>query len=447
MIKGLDKNQKKLFFAFLFFLFLMEVLYTSLYYLPKSPNLLYKKYLLTSFSCYIIYFFIIHLINKLTFISNKFLLIIIFSSGIIFRLTLINLPPFLSDDIYRYIWDGYLQAKNINPYLYPPNSLELTKFRNTDIFPFINHPNLQTIYPPISQIIFFFSYLIGKNSFLTIKLIILLFDIGTGLFIAKILYKLELPLTKVSIYFLCPLPILEFFISGHIDSIGIFFLVLFIFCSLNNKYYFAAFSLANSILIKIMPIIFLPLILYKTKRFQFLICFSFILLLFYLPHYIVVKENIFGSFNTFIKDFYFNSSIFSLIYNLTKDSKLSIYLCYLVLSLWILIGAIKSHNFIKGIFWTLTGLYIFSPIVHPWYLTWVVPFLVFIPSKAFFWLISSIQLSYCVLISYKEKNIWEDSITIRLIEYLPFFALLSYDLLRLKTLHFQEQTNDNRKKS
>ena len=86
-----------------------------------------------------------------------------------------------------------------------------------------------------------------------------------------------------------------------------------------------------------------------------------------------------------------------------------------------------------GIFWTLTGLYIFSPIVHPWYLTWIVPLLVFIPSKAFFWLIMACQFSYYVLINYQEQNLWQDSAAIRLIEYVPFFALLSYDLLRLQT--------------
>ncbi|MBI4853518.1 MAG: hypothetical protein HY819_17125 [Acidobacteria bacterium] len=95
--------------------------------------------------------------------------------------------------------------------------------------------------------------------------------------------------------------------------------------------------------------------------------------------------------------------------------------------------ALKSKDLINGIFWALVGLYIFSPIVHPWYLTWIVPLLVFIPSKAIFWLIMSSQFSYYVLIAYRRENLWYDSIIIRLIEYIPFFALLSYDLLRLQT--------------
>ncbi|KAF0249769.1 MAG: hypothetical protein FD167_831 [bacterium] len=433
---ALGESAKKSFLAFIILLCLTEVLYISLHFFPCSSYLLYNKYILTSIVCFVFYFININLLKALNSYNIRYLLIIILSFGIVFRITLTPLTPFLSDDIYRYIWDGYIQANGINPYLYSPDSLELILFRNNNIFPFINHPHLPTIYPPLSQIIFLLAYLISKNSFISIKITILIFDIVTALLIVKILYKLQLPLTNVAIYFLCPLPILEFFISGHIDSVGIFFLVLFIYSILSTKINLASFSLASAVLIKIMPIIFLPIILYKINKRKiglFLVTFIITLLLFYLPYLLNINEKVFGSFNTFIKDFYFNSSVFSLIHILTGTNKIATISCYLALGVWIVIITFKCHDFMMGIFWTLTGLYIFSPIVHPWYLTWIVPLLVFIPSKAFFWLIMACQFSYYVLINYQEQNLWQDSAAIRLIEYVPFFALLSYDLLRLQT--------------
>lgn len=432
---------------------LTETLYISLHFFPNSIYFLYNKYILTSCSCFIIYFINIKLFSTLYNSYNvKHLLIIIFSFGLIFRITLIPLPPFLSDDIYRYIWDGYIQANGINPYLYPPNSPELITLRN-NIFPSINHSHLPTIYPPLSQMFFFLAYYIIGNSFINIKIVFLLFDIVTALLLVKILGKLNLPLINVAIYFLCPLPILEFFISGHIDIIGICFFILFLYFYIVSKTLLSSSSLAFAILIKLLPIIFLPIALYKLGKRKALIFLSillFILFIFYLPHYLIVNEKIFGSFGNFVKDFYFNSSIFSLLYELTNSNQLAAIICYFALGIWLLIVALTCQDFIRGIFWTLVGFYIFSPIVHPWYLTWIVPLLIFIPNKAFFWLIMSCQLSYYVLINYHTQNLWQDLPLIRLIEYIPFFALLSYDLLRLQTkiLTFRDRKPyDNKRKT
>ena len=74
-------------------------------------------------------------------------------TGLFFRLTLLPLTPTLSDDIYRYLWDGRVQLAGVNPYAYAPDAPELMRLR-TDEFASINHPSIPTIYPPLTQLAF-----------------------------------------------------------------------------------------------------------------------------------------------------------------------------------------------------------------------------------------------------------------------------------------------------
>ena len=63
-------------------------------------------------------------------------------------------PPVLSDDLYRYVWDGRVQAAGINPYLHAPAAGALHALRDTEVHPRVNHPDVRTIYPPLAQILF-----------------------------------------------------------------------------------------------------------------------------------------------------------------------------------------------------------------------------------------------------------------------------------------------------
>lgn len=73
--------------------------------------------------------------------------------AVFFRITLLTAQPSLSDDIYRYLWDGRVQAHGLNPYLYSPDSVEL-EFLRDDIYEGVNHRGVNTIYPPFAQVFF-----------------------------------------------------------------------------------------------------------------------------------------------------------------------------------------------------------------------------------------------------------------------------------------------------
>ena len=72
------------------------------------------------------------------------------------RLTLLFLPPYLSDDVFRYVWDGMVQGAGVNPYRYIPNDPALAALRDAAIWPNVNRGDYApTIYPPVAQILFF----------------------------------------------------------------------------------------------------------------------------------------------------------------------------------------------------------------------------------------------------------------------------------------------------
>jgi hypothetical protein len=69
------------------------------------------------------------------------------------RLALVFGHPVFSDDVYRYSWDGRVVAAGLDPYAYPPRAEELAAFRDAD-YERINNPELRTIYPPLAELAF-----------------------------------------------------------------------------------------------------------------------------------------------------------------------------------------------------------------------------------------------------------------------------------------------------
>ena len=74
--------------------------------------------------------------------------------AILFRLAFSYLPPTLSDDAYRYVWDGVLIADGINPYLFKPSDEALPEYQQSAMYPELNSAEFYSVYPPVSQLVF-----------------------------------------------------------------------------------------------------------------------------------------------------------------------------------------------------------------------------------------------------------------------------------------------------
>jgi hypothetical protein len=152
-------------------------------------------------------------------VDARHALLVILTGALAMRLALLFADPYLSTDIYRYVWDGRVQAAGINPYRYMPAASELAPLRDVAIFPNINRPDTAvTIYPPAAQAIFLAVTRILGESVIAMKLGLIAFEALTVATLMGLLRRLGQPLTRVAVYAWHPLAVWEIAGSGHIDA-------------------------------------------------------------------------------------------------------------------------------------------------------------------------------------------------------------------------------------
>ena len=180
--------------------------------------------------------------------------------------------PNLSQDFYRFIWDGRMLAQGFNPYLSTP--LSFFEAGNTTIIPQARalYEGMGTLnashftnYPPINQLCFVIAGLLSGKSILGAAIIfrlqIILADIGILLIGRKLLRALKLPEYNIFWFILNPYIIIEMTGNLHYESVMLFFVVLCLYLLQQKKWIWAAVALGLSVSVKLIPLLFLPLFL------------------------------------------------------------------------------------------------------------------------------------------------------------------------------------------
>ena len=217
----------------------------------------------------------------------------ILAGAALLRLLVVVFPPFLSNDLYRYIWDGWVQGAGINPYRYIPADSHLAFLRDATVFPNINRADYaHTIYPPAAEMIFWAVAGLGKvfaaPPVLAMKLAMLGFEAAGIGAILRLLDHAGLPRSRILIYAWNPLPIWEFAGSGHVDAIAICFIALALLAACQGRSGLSAAALAAATLTKFLPVILLPA-LWGRRDWKFAAIFAALIVAFYLPYLSVGK--------------------------------------------------------------------------------------------------------------------------------------------------------------
>ena len=147
---------------------------------------------------------------------------VVVATALAARLGLCFAPVLLSDDIFRYVWDGVVAAQGINPYRWPPTSPELASLRDASIWPFINHPDLVTIYPPVGQYVFTLNAWLGATT-TSLKLLFVGVECLSVWWIWGVLrarWSAQRAKHALALYALNPLVMLEVAWSGHVDVVA-----------------------------------------------------------------------------------------------------------------------------------------------------------------------------------------------------------------------------------
>ncbi len=195
------------------------------------------------------------------------------------RVVVVLAPPYLSSDIYRYVWDGRVTAAGINPYKYVPNDPHLAALRDAEIFPEINRGNYaRTIYPPAAQAIFFLVTRVGE-SLTAMKLAMVGFEAVAVVLMLRLLAAAGKPAAWIAVYAWHPLPLWEFAGSGHIDAAMIAFVALALW---SRRPWLTGLALAGGVLVKLYPAALLPA-LWRRWDWRMPVVFCMAIVAAYLP--------------------------------------------------------------------------------------------------------------------------------------------------------------------
>ena len=167
-------------------------------------------------------------------------------------------PPFLSSDLFRYVWDGRVQAQGINPYLYLPAAPQLEFLRDNEIYASTNRSEeAPTIYPPMAQVIF---AAIGQiwSSLRMVKLVMAGFEAAAIAAVTVLLRRAGRPGSEVLVYAWCPLPIWEYAGNGHVDGASIGFMALALLAASKPRRGLTGLLLGAAVLTKLLPAAIFP---------------------------------------------------------------------------------------------------------------------------------------------------------------------------------------------
>ena len=364
------------------------------------------------------------------------------------RLVFLFAIPNLSQDFYRFIWDGRLILTGLNPYLTTPNDLI---FSQPTLFPQMKllfdgmgplSAEHYSNYPPIHQLPFVIAAIISKHSILgaviTLRLLLISADLGILFYGKKLLRKLQLPTKNIYWFILNPLVIIELTGNLHFEGLMLFFFVMALYYIHTKKWYLAALTMAVSIAVKLVPILSLPLFLNKLgwkKSIRFYLSIGIVFTLLFLPF---LGSNFIKNYGTTIglwfSNFEFNASFYYLLMwvleattSLTLiHSMSSIVIGFLgiQISIQLIQNKTKTSELILSILWVLTGYYFVSTTVHPWYIISLLLLSVFTSYK--FVRVWSYTLIFSYL-AYNQFSVHENGHILAL-EYLPVWAVLVWEL-------------------
>lgn len=402
------------------------------------------------FACY--YFFIRWVDESIA--SLKWLI----AAAVVFRLTLLFSIPNLSDDFYRFIWDGNLWVNGINPFLHTPDFYMqngLPEFLSAELFQNLNSPSYYTVYPPVNQYVFglaasiFGTALLGNV--ITMRLIILGAEIGSIIILKKLLHHFELSPKWLLVYALNPLIILELTGNLHFEAVMIFFLLLGYYLFLKERLWLAAGCFAIAVNTKLLPLILLPYLVFSLgwKKSSGLVGVlavgTMALHLPFLDQAFV--QNFSDSLGLYFQSFEFNASIYYAVrwvgfqmydYNIIQWAapRLALLSTLLIVGISWLYRQ-KSLKNLPAVYITCFGIYyLFSTTVHPWYVTSLIAFA---PLAGLMFPLAWSSVISLTYFAYRTpaytENLW-----LVALEYAVVLAFVAYDWYRRDYL--VEENND-----
>ena len=335
------------------------------------------------------------------------------------RILVFPLAP--SDDVNRYIWEGRTIAAGFNPYMVAPASPSLIHLRD-DIWTGINHREMTAIYPPGALLVFRFltsvtTSPVGFAAFMAIV------DVASVVLLLAWLTALGCRPERALFYALNPLVLLSFAGEGHMDALMITPLLAALVAHKRGKGGWMWFWFALSLHGKYISILLFPFLL-RRENFKIIWIIPMVAAIPFAAFW--PGTGVFQSLTTFSIDMHYNGSIHRLAALLLNDPAVASRICAgLFLGFLCCLRAMTPRVEVAAAP-GFAGLLLFSPTVHFWYLTIIIPFLCGNPIAGLLAWCGTILCSFITLQHFALTGNWTDSHIMATVEYLPVFALLAW---------------------
>ncbi|MBP9151774.1 MAG: methyltransferase domain-containing protein [Flavobacteriales bacterium] len=430
------------------------------------PNWAYRLLLFTAFQLHLSFALLINREHTVAVLASFALLWLVFLiqwadqkmsvkkmlvMGMIFRFVYLFTFPELSDDFWRYLWDGMLVADGLSPYQMLPINWAADGLSSAfgELLPFLNSPEYFSIYPPVLQFFFGLSAKLSQGDplqfVIALRGFILAAELGSMVLIYKLLKAWNMNTRNLLLYALNPLVIIEFAGNVHGEVFMIFFLLLSVWLLSEKRQLLSAIVFGLSVGTKLLPLMFLPFYIKRLGWMKTMVYGTVVMatvILIYLPFWSSdMIPNVLSSVRLYFANFEFNAGIYYLFREagilLTGYNQIAVFgrmLSLLVLAIILLIAWRNKNTEVSGLptvmMFAWFVYYAFATTVNPWYVAVLAAFLPFTKYRfALVWLML-VPLSYH---AFGHADYHEDWWMLAL-EYVPVYVWLLFELNVFKPL-------------
>jgi len=289
----------------------------------------------------------------------------------VWHLVFLLRPPGADDDIHRYVWDGRVQRLGHNPYIAVPSDPALA-WMHTPETRTLNNPDLPSPYPPGAELFFRAVTAIHESAF-ALKVAFVICDWAIVFVLLGVLRRGGQGDHWVLAYAWHPLLATAVAGSGHVDIVGALLLVVSAAALGRRQRALAAVSFALAVAVKLLPIVLIPLY-WRRVRVRDGALAAFVFAFLYVP-FLDHGRIPTGSLGTFVLHFRFNDPVFAMLERIAAPQVVAglAVVAGVVAAVWLRSNSVECS--LQGFAWPMAASLLCAPVVYPWYLLWVLPFM------------------------------------------------------------------------
>ena len=383
----------------------------------------------------------------------------IWGAAIVFRLLLLTTLPTLSDDVFRYIWEGHLLSEGVSPYQSPIFAPELDEFA-IPVRELVNNPTFASPYLPVAHGVFTTTSIVLGDSALGFQIVMTILELGAAWGLMALLKIVSIAPRRILLWLWNPIVVVEIAHGAHLDAIMIFFTVAALVATFHPK--MKQESLAGPILLGLatltrpIPVLLTPVLFWRWNWPQ-RIAYAATVIIPIVPFVlwsgpgIGTDENsgVFGSGQEYTESFRFNSAIYQAFEQWVGSQGLDdrglneprlltmiiVFATYFVVMAWIWNKARSRHDalgLLRLAAYPIAGYTLTTPVFHPWYILALVALMLFhTPTETegctrwlalapWMWLSATLVISY---ITYEDPNVFFERAWVRRVEWWPTLAM------------------------